>query len=854
MNIKRQICIHGHFYQPSRANPWLETIEIQQDAYPYHDWNERINAECYAANGSAHILDREKRIKKIFNNYSRMSFNFGPVLLSWIKANDNDTYNAIISADKSAQERFGGHGSAIAQIYNHVIMPLASKKDKYIQVCWAVRDFEGNFGRKPEGIWLSEAAVDYQTLEVLAEFGIKYTILSPNQASGIRSMSAGSSQGWTDVSKGDINTRFPYLCRLKNGASIAIFFYDNEISTKMSFGNLLEDGNTFVKFLQEAPPSPQAVKDFSFTELVCVASDGETFGHHHRFGDMALAYALETFENYYPQTLTVFGKYLEENPPSFEVEIKESSSWSCSHGVCRWMEHCGCAAGEGSGKDWNQKWRTPLREAIDNLAEISEHVYETEMPKYIKAGFKDIWEPLYNYIDVINNRSIPNINDFLQTYKENLFPDNTLKGKKNAKEQLNTDIKGCFMLKLLEMYRNSMLMQSSDAWFFDDISRIEAVQVLRHALRTMEIIREITQKDYEPDFLNILKDAKSNISSYGDGQEIYQKYAKPASCGFDKIIAYLAFEALFKENPEEIFTYWLAGLETEALKIDHGEIIAGKAEIFSILTLEKAHALFVAYNFKNKDILSPKSASAFVKIMHGGNLEALSCISVPLRQLAEQNYKDIDFKKTSLEKMLRFYFNDNVFVLMDFLNDRQVSLAEKALLEETESIKPVLFNLFSNYDKIIADLSERKLQNFFLDGIFPSIEEFLGEVLLYYKFKEKGMSRQNLEYIRSIIAKTSTIDFINRKSFDILATQKIDEIADLILMEPQNTEMLSMLADFINLIKTAGLEPNFWKTRNKCLQLRDMAKSNAGFFKNIKKDSWLAEFKSLLDILGIAYD
>ncbi len=379
--MDRFICIHGHFYQPTRTNPWLETVELQEDAYPYHDWNEKITAECYIANGGSHILNSEKKIKKIFNNYSWISFNFGPTLLSWIRSHDKRTYKSIIEADLAGREKFSGHGSAIAQIYNHLIMPLANRQDKLIQVSWAIKDFEFNFGRKPEGIWLSETAVDIETLEILAESGIKFTILSPAQALRIRKLNLDRyTKGWTDVENGKINTRMPYLCRLPNGSFINVFFYDSVLSNEVAFGNLLSDGEIFAKSLIQLPQIKQELP-----EIIVVATDGETYGHHHKFGDMALAYCLDLIESKNLAKITVFGQYLEKYSPVYEVEIKENSSWSCNHGICRWKEDCGCTAGTEYHSEWNQKWRVPLRQAIDWLADKSSSVYRSEIKKYLKT-------------------------------------------------------------------------------------------------------------------------------------------------------------------------------------------------------------------------------------------------------------------------------------------------------------------------------------------------------------------------------------------------------------------------------------------------------------------------------------
>ncbi|MEI7649400.1 MAG: glycoside hydrolase, partial [Methanomicrobiales archaeon] len=332
--MSRFVCIHGHFYQPPRENPWLEEVETEDSAYPYHDWNERITAECYAPNATSRILDSNKKIIDIVNNYAKISFNFGPTLLAWLEQNNKEVYQAILKADKESMNRFSGHGSAIAQIYNHIIMPLANSRDKHTQVIWGIKDFISRFGREPEGMWLPEAAVDLETLEILAEQKIKFTILSPKQASRIKPV---NDTQWTDVSRGGIDTSMPYLCRLPSGESIAIFFYDEAISQEIAFSNLLENGEVFAN---------RMIRYFSQYQkqsgLLNIASDGETYGHHHRFGDMALAYALYLIESKNLASITIYGEYLSKNPPTHQVEIIENTSWSCTHGIERWREDCGC--------------------------------------------------------------------------------------------------------------------------------------------------------------------------------------------------------------------------------------------------------------------------------------------------------------------------------------------------------------------------------------------------------------------------------------------------------------------------------------------------------------------------------
>ncbi|MGD0205939.1 MAG: DUF3536 domain-containing protein, partial [Dehalococcoidia bacterium] len=364
--MSRYICIHGHFYQPPRENPWLEAIESQDSAYPYHDWNERITAESYAPNSASRILDATGRIVQIVNNYAKISFNFGPTLLPWLEENAPDVYKAILAADQETQQAFSGHGSALAQAYNHMILPLANKRDKYTQVLWGIRDFEHRFGRKPEGMWLPETAVDLETLDIMAELGIQFTILAPHQASRVRRM---GSRTWSDVSGGRVHLTRAYTLDLPSGRQISLFFYEGPVARAVAFEGLLARGESFAERLLGA---------FSDTErrpqIIHIATDGETYGHHHRFGDMALAYALHYIQSNNLARLTNYGEYLEKHPPADLVEIIENTSWACAHGVERWRSDCGCNTGARPG--WNQAWRAPLRQALDWLRDALAPRYE----------------------------------------------------------------------------------------------------------------------------------------------------------------------------------------------------------------------------------------------------------------------------------------------------------------------------------------------------------------------------------------------------------------------------------------------------------------------------------------------
>ena len=496
--VKKYICIHGHFYQPSRENPWLEEVELQDSAYPYHDWNQRITEECYSTNAAFLIRDAKKKIVRRVNNYTKISFDFGPTLLSWLQRFAPRTYASILKADKESRKYFSGHGSALAQCYNHIIMPLANSSDKMTQVIWGIKDFEYRFKRRPEGMWLPETAVDLETLELLVKEGIKFTILAPHQAKAVKKIKEGQ---WQKIEGTKINSRLPYLCRLPSGKTLAIFFYDSVISNEVSFGNLLQNGENFAKRLSSAfannEPCPQ---------LVHIATDGETFGHHHRFGNMALSYCLKKFEEDNLVKNTIYGEYLVNFPPAHEVTILENTSWSCSHGIERWRSDCGCNSGKNPG--WKQLWRVYLREAMDWLRDELSRIYEREMSSFVA----DPWSLRNDYIEVVLHRTTGNIERFLT---------------RHVKRELSAN-KKADIIKLLEMQRQAMLMQTSCGWFFDDISGIEGIQIMLHAARAMQFAKQFSKICLEEKYIVFLKKAKSNNTLIRNGAKVYSRFVKPS--------------------------------------------------------------------------------------------------------------------------------------------------------------------------------------------------------------------------------------------------------------------------------------------------------------------------------------
>jgi len=558
------LTIHGHFYQPPRENPWLEAIELQDSALPFHDWNERINKECYNPNSVSKIVDSRNRILDVVNNYEHMSYNFGPTLLSWMEQFAPLTYERIIKADIESIPEHNGHGNALAQVYNHIIMPLANEEDKQTQVKWGIRDFEYRFGRKPEGMWLAETAVDDDTLRVLEENGIKFTILSPYQAAKFRKK---GEKEWTDVSWGNIDPARSYRYYIKSapGKYIDLFFYDGAISRSVAFDELLKDGNKFSKRLKEGVSECR-----DYPQLINIATDGESYGHHTKFGDMALAYVLKIKAKDEGFTITNYGEYLEKYRSDCEVDIKQASSWSCFHGVGRWKEDSGCS--------------TPLRDALDYLRDELVNIYEEHGKKYFN---NDVWEVRNKYVDVILDRGDMNVRKFQQ---ENFLPNLSDEDKVRAME-------------LLEIQRQSMLMYTSCGWFFSEISGIETVQIMKYAARAMQLAAKFTDKNIEEHFLNILAEAKSNIPEHGTGKDIFERFVKPSIVTAKQIASLWALSSLYQdfEDEEDVYCYTITKKAYKKVHKGTSTFIIGHIEVQSKITLQKSNLIFALMQYSGGD-------------------------------------------------------------------------------------------------------------------------------------------------------------------------------------------------------------------------------------------------------------
>ncbi|MDQ7782999.1 MAG: DUF3536 domain-containing protein [Desulfomonilaceae bacterium] len=750
--VSRFICIHGHFYQPPRENPWLESIEHQESAHPYHDWNERIAVECYTPNAHARILDEQGRLRQIINNYEYMSFNFGPTLLSWLERHVPHTYRAILDADRASSARLSGHGNAIAQPYNHMIMPLASTRDKVTQILWGIEDFTTRFNRAPEGMWLPETAVDAETLDLLAQYGILFTILAPTQARRFRLSPA---DAWTRVDGSALDPSVPYLCGLPGGRTISLFFYDAPISHAVAFEKLLDSGDEFQKRLMAAFSS-QANR----AQLVHVATDGESYGHHHRFGEMALSYAIEKILADPAVQLVNYGYFLQGHPPTAEAEFIEDSSWSCAHGVGRWSRDCGCSLSRRS--DWNQRWRGVLRESMDLIRDRVDELFERETASLVK----DPWELRNRYIRVVLDHH-SNPEEFLTSAA----------GRHLSAGELRT------LSALLEMQRNRMLMYTSCGWFFDDISGLESRQVLRYAARVLQLA-EPWDPDLQPDFLTHMASALSNLRPYLRGDEIFVRQILPHVADLPQVAAHIGIFSLFRNVPIEdgFFCYEMEAEDFSRFEFGERVLIVGSVTVRNHLIVESRKLVLVVVYFGGLDFRC--SVSDYVSKTGYYSLK---------RDLSETFQTR---SATEVVRKLDRYFPGDYFSLEDLFAEQRSQIIQ-SIIHEMYEPQAQLFEAFYHRNKdlsrFVKKQSERVADTFRVSAQFVLNRSFTNEL---HKL-ESGSFPEGLPALMDE-AKEWGIQ-LDVTAAEKLISNRIHALATRLRDDPQDGTVLDGIEGFLNL-------------------------------------------------------
>ncbi len=801
----RYICIHGHFYQPPRENPWLEEVEIQESAAPFHDWNQRITAECYAPNTASRILDQDKKILYIVNNYSQISFNFGPTLLSWLETHEPETYAQILQADKFSQKRFSGHGSALAQVFNHMIMPLADKKDKQNQVIWGIQDFQYRFQRFPEGMWLPETAVDTETLEVLAENGILFTILAQHQAAWIKPLAEDS---WQDVQGGRIDPTRPYLCRLPSGREITLFFYDGPISQDIAFGGLLNSGESMAARL-----TGSFTQDRDWPQMVHVATDGETYGHHHHMGDMALAFSLFYIEAQDLARITIYGEYLEKHPPSWEVQIVENSSWSCAHGVKRWQEHCGCHS--GMKPDWIQDWRYPLRQAMDLVRDELRPIFQEQASAYLT----DPWLARDNYIQVILDRSRENVLDFLH---------------RHSKRRLQPEEQS-LVLTLLEMQRHSLLMYTSCGWFFDEISGIETTQVMRYAARAMQLAREMHPDSLQENYMQILQQAPSN--KYASGRDVYEKFVQPAKVDFDFLGGHYALSSLFEPEPENIRVYCYTVQQKKFAKQQAGnlKLAAGCVRLISDITWQARDICFAAVYLGGHNA-------------HCGLLQDMDTRAFDSMQQEIQNI----FAKGDLPNLVRCmdkHFGTSNFNLWHLFKDEQQKVLQGILQSSLDEIRSSLRQILDQNYPLLNFLAQIQLP-------LPRELALTADSVINCELQQiLQQDPAELDRLQQLIADARNWNIqLESTAIGFKAGWYVDFQMQKLQKSPDDIELMRHIQSLLLILQPLQLHLNLWKSQNTIFELaRSMyaAKYKAAQSGDDQARVWLEMMQGLGEMLAV---
>ncbi len=798
---ERYLCIHGHFYQPPRENPWLEAVEIQDSAHPYHDWNERVTAECYAPNSAARLLDGEQRIVDIASNYEKISFNFGPTLLSWLETASPDTYRAVLEADRTSREQRNGHGNALAQVYNHVIMPLANDRDKRTQVLWGIRDFEHRFQRSPEGMWLAETAADTATLEVLAEQGIRFTILAPNQASRVRPV---GDDEWQDVSGSRIDPTRPYRCSLPSGREIILFFYDGPISQAVAFERLLTRGEDFADRLLHGFDDGR-----SWPQLMHIATDGETYGHHQQFGDMALVFALNHIETKGLATVVNYAQYLDLHPPDHEVEIFENSSWSCIHGVERWRSNCGCSSGGHRG--WNQEWRAPLREALDWLRDAVAERFAPRAAHFLA----DPWKARNDYIAAVLDRSPESVDAFLaRNTVRTLGPDE------------RTEI-----LKLMEIQRQALLMYTSCGWFFDELSGIETVQVLKYAAGVIRLCESLLPCGLEQAFLERMARAKSNIPAHGDGARVYEKFVRPSIIDVQKVGVHYAVSSLFEDYPEDtrIFCYRAERDESVREQAGRTALSVGRVTVTSDITRERDRLSYCVLHF------GEHAFNGAVRTFR--NDEAFGT----MRDEILGRFRSGDLAE--VVRLMDRHFGMNNYSLRDLFADEQRKILDIVVRSSVEEYQAAYLNMYGNSRALMTFLAETGAP---LPKPFLAAAELALNIELRSAFSDEEI---DAEKVRTLADDVRQWDIpLHAVDLEFLIRRRIEASMDRLAGDPDDRALLERTREIIELQQTLPLDINYWGAQNSYYRTARMAYLDyllAARRGDDRAAGWIAAFRAL---------
>lgn len=764
------LVVHGHFYQPPRENPWTGAVDREPSARPFPNWNERIHAECYRPNGWARIVDRWGRVGRIVDNYAQMSFNVGPTLMAWLAEKHPRTLERVVEADRRSARAHGGHGNAIAQAYNHAILPLCNERDRRTQVLWGLAEFRLRFGRTAEAIWLPETACDDATLGVLVEAGMRYAILAPGQAERVRPIGAGP-EAWRPVADGSIDPSQPYrwLARDGSGRSIALFFYDGPLARAIAFEGALSSSQALVDRALHAARGPG--------RIVNVATDGETYGHHFHFGDRCLAYALAEEAPRRGFWVTNYGEFLEHFPPAMEVEVRagpdgEGTSWSCSHGVGRWRRDCGCQTGGREG--WTQAWRAPLRRALDLIRDEAAASFE-------EAGrdfFDDPWAVRDAYVERVLDPRAP----------ASRFLDRWAGRKLDAPARTRA-------LALLEAQRHAMLMYTSCGWFFNDLAGIETVQVLKYAGLLGEEMRSLGLPLSEDAFLDALSEAKSNQPGEGGGADVFRRAVAGSRVTPQGIAAHLSFAKLVDHQPVS------------------GEAAGWRYELSRLRREQEGRLKIGTARVELEEISTCRRLDLATAAIHLGGVDFYCAVRpFPGTKAFERTTERFwgEWQSSSLPTVLRRLsqdFGTEEFGLEHVLPEGRAQLFEIVFGDLAASVSDQFERLYDDNKRIVELLRKGGFE-------LPDALRTAAEFALARRFERAVLEQDGSTDLASYRAASQIADLAARHGFEIDRTRvaaafvaRIDEAVKAHVASP-TAETAGAVASLVVLAESLGVSPD----------------------------------------------
>ena len=777
------LVIHGHFYQPPRENPWLDTIEREPSAAPFSNWNARIAEECYRVNGWARVFDDRGRMVDLANNYQHMSFNFGATLLTWLERRLPRTYARILEADRLSVEARGGHGNALAQSYGHAILPLCNQRDRLTLIRWGKRDFEARFGRPAEAMWLPETAINADTVEDLIAEQMRFVVLSPYQAHRVRRL---GEERWRTVSGGAVDPRMPYRCPSSRHPDkhLDVFFYDGPVSHSISFGEALRSSRQLVDKLWGAVEIGRGGP-----QLIHSAVDGETFGHHQRHAERALAYALTEEASRRGFTLTNYGEYLERFPPTHEVELEagpngEGTAWSCAHGVGRWARDCGCNAGSPEG--WNQRWRTPLRQAVDLVRDEAAGLLEELGGQLLK----DPWAARDDAVSLLLRPTSDERAAFLSRHARD-------------RQSLTSQTR---IFKLLEMQRFALMAQTSCGWFFDDVSGLEAVQVMRYMARAMHLLEDLSGRNLEGRTLKVLAAARSNIPAEGTGAEVYRKRVLPSVVGPRRYVAQYAITDMFRDYPEDLEWHGRLVHRVERHRLSSGQLtlVVGRVEVEDRRTSETFDLIYVLIHFGGHDF------HCAVRSFPG--TQEFRAFTKRLREI---------FGRATVTELLRAvdgHFGDDYFGMPQLLAEERAEVLDALFRDMSERFAEMYTRLYMDNRSTVSALIDSGLEvptEFRIAAEYTLSRQLNAEILAQGRSRDGGRYQRAKEIVQEAEHGNYTLDLSRSEA---LFSEMIGEAVAALVGQP-TAEACRAVLDTLALASSLGVSPDLDRCQEELLEL-----------------------------------